>query len=171
MKRALIGLILTVWVSSVSSPHPIHLTLSEVVYEEKTKTIQITHKIFMDDLERHVEESLKAEGKEVNLRLGTPQEHPQTNQFLADYLNAHFKLLINGKAYKANFLGKEYEDVATWLYVEIPKVPKPKVIDLTDTFLMDLYDDENNLVNFNFPQKKGSLRFTHGKMRDRFTIQ
>lgn len=151
--------------------HPIHLTLSEVVYDEKTKAMQITHKIFMDDLETHIEESLKLKGKEVNLRLGTSQEHPEADRYLAEYLAAHFKLLINGKTYKANFLGKEYEDVACWLYVEIPNVPKPKSIDLTDSFLMDLYDDQSNLVNFTFPQKKGSMRFIQGKVRESFNIQ
>lgn len=151
--------------------HPIHLTLSEVVYDEKTKAVQITHKIFMDDLETHIEESLKVKGKEVNLRLGTPQEHPDADRYLSEYLAAHFKLLINGKTYKANFLGKEYEDVACWLYVEIPNVPKPKSIDLTDSFLMDLYDDQSNLVNFTFPQKKGSMRFVQGKVRESFNIQ
>lgn len=151
--------------------HPIHLTLSEVVYDEKTKAMQITHKIFMDDLETHIEESLKLKGKEVNLRLGTSQEHPDADRYLAEYLAAHFKLLINGKTYKANFLGKEYEDVACWLYVEIPNVPKPKSIDLTDSFLMDLYDDQSNLVNFTFPQKKGSMRFIQGKVRESFNIQ
>lgn len=151
--------------------HPIHLTLSEVVYDEKTKSMQVTHKIFMDDLETHIEESLKAKGKEVNLKLGTPQEHPEADRYLAEYLAAHFKLLINGKAYKANFLGKEYEDVACWLYVEIPNVPKPKSIDLTDSFLMDKYDDQSNLVNFTFPQKKGSMRFVQGKVREAFNIQ
>lgn len=151
--------------------HPIHLTLSEVVYDEKTKAMQVTHKIFMDDLEAHIEESLKAKGKEVNLKLGTPNEHPEADRYLAEYLATHFKLLINGKAYKANFLGKEYEDVACWLYVEIPNVPKPKSIDLTDSFLMDKYDDQSNLVNFTFPQKKGSMRFVQGKVREAFNIQ
>jgi hypothetical protein len=168
MQSLLTILILGMWNVFV---HPIHLTLSEVVYEEKSKSIQVTHKIFMDDLERHVEESLKAKGKEVNLKLGTPQENPDTDRYLAEYLAAHFKLLINGKAYKANFLGKEYEDVACWLYVEIPNVPKPKSIDLTDSFLMDLYDDQSNLVNFTFPQKKGSMRFIQGKVRESFSIQ
>jgi len=151
MKSILIGLWLCIGAWNL---HPIHLTLSEVVYEEKSKTIQVTHKIFMDDLERHVEESLKAKGKEVNLKLGTSQEHPETDRYLAEYLAAHFKLLINGKAYKANFLGKEYEDVACWLYVEILNVPKPKSVDLTDSFLMDLYDDQSNLVNFTFHKRK-----------------
>jgi len=151
--------------------HPIHLTLSEVVYDEKTKAMQVTHKIFMDDLEAHIEESLKAKGKEVNLKLGTPHEHPEADRYLSEYLATHFKLLINGKTYKANFLGKEYEDVACWLYVEIPNVPKPKSIDLTDSFLMDLYDDQSNLVNFTFPQKKGSMRFVQGKVRESFNIQ
>lgn len=168
MKSILIGLWLCIGAWNL---HPIHLTLSEVVYEEKSKTIQVTHKIFMDDLERHIEESLKAKGKEVNLKLGTSQEHPETDRYLAEYLAVHFKLLINGKAYKANFLGKEYEDVACWLYVEILNVPKPKSIDLTDSFLMDLYDDQSNLVNFTFPQKKGSMRFIQGKVRESFSIQ
>jgi hypothetical protein len=166
MQSLIIFIFLHLW----AYPHPIHLTLSEVVYDEKSKSIQMTHKIFVDDLEQHIEEELKARGKELNLRLGTPQEHPEADRYLAEYLAAHFKLQINGKTYPAHFLGKEYEDVAAWLYVEMPNVSKPKTVNLSDSFLMDLYEDQNNLVNFTFPQKKGSMRFMRGKVQDSFSL-
>lgn len=150
----------------VWNAHPIHVTMSEVVYDEKNKSLQMTHKIYIDDLEKHLEMDLKARGQEVQLRLNTSKEHPQADQFLSQYVATHFRLLINGKQVKAQFLGKEYEDFAAWIYVEGQNVPKPKSLDLTDSFLIGLYDDQSNLVNFELPGKTGSMRFVRGKVRE-----
>jgi hypothetical protein len=150
----------------VWNAHPIHVTMSEVVYDEKNKSLQMTHKIFIDDLETHLEMDLKAKGQDVQLRLNTPREHPQVDLYLSQYVATHFRLLINGKQVKAQFLGKEYEDFAAWIYVEGQNVPKPKSLDLTDSFLIDLYEDQSNLVNFELPGKTGSMRFARGKVRE-----
>jgi hypothetical protein len=166
----MLGILLPIiWFFS-APPHPIHVTLTEVVYVEKSKTLQMTHKIFFDDLERHIEEEWKRKGQEISLKLNTPQEHPQADMYLSQYVAEHFRLLINGKLVQAKFLGKEYEDFAAWIYVEGLNVPKPKSLDLTDSFLVDLYDDQNNIVNFELPNKKGSMRFVRGKTREALSL-
>jgi hypothetical protein len=63
-------------------------------------------------------------------------------------------------------LGKEYENDAVWIYVEVLNVPKPKQIYLKDVFLFDLHNDQSNLVNFECNEKKGSIRFHHGHQEE-----
>lgn len=146
--------------------HPIHLAITDIAYSEKEKALQVVHKIFVDDLELHIEEKAKSSGQEIRLHLNTPKEHPMADSVLQDYLSEHFQVKINGKKGKSIFVGKEYENGAVWIYAEYPNLPKPKQLDIQDNLLLDLYDDQNNLVNLEVSGKKGSLRFRKGYTQD-----
>ena len=146
--------------------HPIHLAVTEIAYSEKEKSLQVMHKIFVDDLELHIEQKIKSAGQEIRLHLNTPKEHPMADSILQDYLSEHFQMKINGKSAKSVFIGKEYENGAVWIYAEYPNLPKPKQLDIRDNLLLDLYDDQNNLVNLEVSGKKGSLRFRKGYTQD-----
>lgn len=141
------------------SKHPIHIAISEVVYDEKSRALQITHKIFIDDLEKQIEQSLE---EAVKLRLNTAKEHENADYYLNAYLQKHFRIKVNGKEHKGLFLGKEYETDAAWLYVEIENIKSLKGITIENTILTDLYEDQNNFVHFNINKQKKSLRFQHG---------
>ncbi len=155
------GIFFFVTLSTLWFKHPIHIAISEVVYNEKSKALQITHKIFIDDLEKQIEQSQE---KELKLRLNTDKEHENTDAYLNDYLQKHFRIKINGKAYKGVFLGKEYETDAVWLYVEIENIKSLKDITIENTILTDLYEDQNNFVHFNINKQKKSLRFQRGNI-------
>lgn len=146
--------------------HPIHLAVTEIAYSEKEKSLQVIHKIFVDDLELHIEQKAKSAGKEIRLHLNTPKEHPMTDALLQDYLSEHFQVKVNGKNGSSVFVGKEYENGAVWIYSEFPNLPRPKQLDIQDNLLIDLYDDQNNLVNMDISGKTGSLRFRKGYIRD-----
>ena len=149
-----------------TSTHPIHLAITEIAYSEKEKALQVVHKIFVDDLELHIEQKAKSSGQEVRLHLNTPKEHPMADALLQDYLSEHFQIKINGKKGNSIFVGKEYENGAVWIYSEFPNLPRPRQIDIQDNLLIELYDDQNNLVNLEILGKTGSLRFRKGYIRD-----
>ena len=150
--------------------HPIHLAVTEIAYSEKEKSLQVIHKIFVDDLELHIEEKAKSSGQEIRLHLNTPKEHPMTDALLQAYLSEHFQVKVNGKIGNSVFIGKEYENGAVWIYSEFPNLPKPRQLDIQDNLLIDLYDDQNNLVNLEIFGKTGSLRFRKGYIRDVVTF-
>lgn len=146
--------------------HPIHLAITEMAYSEKDKSLQVIHKLFIDDLELHIEQEQKMRGKELRLQLNTPREHADSDALLAAYLQAHFQLKVNGKSTAGSYLGKEYDNGAVWIYVEYLNVARPKQLEVHDDLLIDLYDDQNNLINLEIGEKKGSLRFRKGYVRD-----
>lgn len=150
--------------------HPIHLAVTEIAYSEKEKSLQVIHKIFVDDLELHIEQNAKAAGQEIRLHLNTPKEHPLADTLLQAYLAEHFQVKVNGKSGNSVLVGKEYENGAVWIYSEFPNLPKPRQIDIQDNLLIDLHDDQNNLVNLEIAGKKGSMRFRKGYIRDVFTF-
>lgn len=165
-----LGLGLIGLLSSFITFHPIHISISEVNYVEKEKSLQIMHKIFFDDLENHIENLEKAAGREVNLRLGSDKENPQADEYIRKYVESHFKLTADGKTYPGVYLGKEYETDALWIYIEVEKINRPKKLDIQDTFLMDWHADQNNFVHFNIATQKKSLRFQKGKEQQQISF-
>jgi hypothetical protein len=158
------------WVGLLN-PHPIHLTLSEVKYVQKNHSFEVVHKIFVDDLEKQVELLFKTRGKEINLHLNSPKELVDADVYLQQYVNEFFSLKINGKPFTGKMIGKEYENDAVWIYVEVLQVPKPKQIYLKDEFLLDVHSDQSNLVNFECGQKKGSIRFHRGHEEEKILME
>ena len=101
--------------------HPIHIGVTEIVYSEDNKTLQVTHKFFVDDFEDQLEETYN-----VKLHLGTKKEHKEANQYIARYLVDRFGIMVNDKKAEGVWVGKEIEKEAIWIYIEYPKVKKIK---------------------------------------------
>ncbi len=142
--------------------HPIHIAITEVNYSEKEQSLQIMHKIFLDDLEDHIQQTEKQDGKEVDLRLNTPKERADVDTYLQKYVHDHFELRIDGKPYTGNYIGKEYETDAVWMYIEVSNVKRPKQLEISSSFLIDFHTDQQNFVHFNIGGQKKSLRFRKG---------
>ena len=68
--------------------HPVHVSVTEIEYSEKNKSLQITSRIFIDDLELSIQKKLNQE----SLDLLEPKNGLTTNQLVSAYLNEHFKL-------------------------------------------------------------------------------
>ncbi len=62
--------------------HPIHISVSEINYSEKDKALQITSRIFIDDLEL----SIRAQRKEPEMDLLEPKNGLTTEKIVSDYV-------------------------------------------------------------------------------------
>src|SRR5258708_32609988 len=94
--------------------HPIHISVTEINYNEKSKSLQVTVRVFADELELGV----RAQRKEAELDLLEPKNGVTTKQMIQNYFNTHLKVKIDGKPVKMNFLGFEREDISIVSYIE-----------------------------------------------------
>jgi len=131
--------------------HPIHVSVSEVNYSEKDKALQITSRIFTDDLET----AIRRKRNEPELDLLSPPAGLTTDGLISDYLKEHFTLAIDGKVQKMVLLGTEKEGFATICYLEIAGVKKAKSIEVYNTTITEVHDDQSNLVHVTF---KGPIK-------------
>ena len=134
--------------------HPIHVSVSEVNYSEKDKALQITSRIFTDDLES----AIRRKRGEPELDILNPPTGLTTDQLILDYLKDHFKLSIDGKLQKMNLLGTEKEGFATICYLEIANVKKAKTIEVFNDTITEIHDDQSNLVHVTFKAPIKSAR-------------
>lgn len=138
--------------------HPFHVSVTEIQYQETEKSLQITHRIFLDDLEL----GLKNFGYE-DADLYRLKDEGLFEEYLTNYLGSHFKLKVNGKLLKMNYVGKEIEEDALWCYMEVNGVKKVDDVEVAHTLLLEIYDDQSNLVHVYNKGEVKSLRLAEGK--------
>ena len=138
--------------------HPLHLSISELVLNQKNGNLEISHRIFVDDLQ----DALK-ERTGIVLDLTKPKDAQLAQEMVGDYLQQHFRLQLNGKAVRPNYLGYEVEEDAIWAYMEVPKVRKISDVNVQNTLFFKRFTDQLNLVNVKVGDKLQSLRLDAGE--------
>lgn len=157
----------TLFYSFILFLHPIHLSVSEINYSEKDKALQITSRIFLDDLEL----SIRNQRKQPDLDLLEPGPGLTTEQLISEYVIKHFSVKLDGKIQKLNFLGFEREDPAVICYIEIVNVKKFKTIDVKNEVIMETHDDQSNLIHVTYKGPVKSLRLMRSKSSDVLTFE
>lgn len=147
--------------------HPVHVSVTEVEYSEKNKSLQITSRIFIDDLELSIQKQLKQE----SLDILQPKNGVTTDQLVSAYLKDHLKFKLDGKPVKVNYLAHEIEDVAIICYLEIENVKKLRTLEVTDDVIQEIHADQSNLVHITYKGPVKSYRLVSDKPTDIFKVE
>lgn len=158
---------ITLFYSFILFLHPIHLSVSEINYSEKDKVLQITSRIFLDDLEL----SIRNQRKQPDLDLLEPGPGLTTEQLISEYVIKRFLVKLDGKVQKLNFLGFEREDPAVICYIEIENVKKFKTIEVKNEVILETHDDQSNLIHVTYKGPVKSLRLMRDKSSDVLTFE
>jgi len=145
------------WGNSYNSTikHPIHIGVTEINFNEKTSSVEVIHKIFIDDFELAIEEKYG-----VKLGLGSSQELEDKEEYIKKYAAQNFKINLDGKQFTAAHIGSEYDIEAIWIYQEIENIEKIKDLELNALFLFELFDDQKNIVHIKYKTQKKSFLFS-----------
>lgn len=150
----IIALLLILPLFSFVMVHKHYVSVTNITYSEKDRAIQITSRIFIDDLEKVLQEryDLKAE-------LATVNESKEADTFVEKYFRSKFVVEVDGKKTSYNFIGKKYDTDMMICYVEIPEVDLSSIksIQIENEILTDLFDEQQNMVHFEMNGKKKSF--------------
>lgn len=150
MKQLFLILFLSVFTFGfTNNEHPIYIGVTEIDYFPKKKEVQVSLRIFTDDLEKAIRE----DGKRLNLDTST--EIKDADIFIQKYLKKHFYIKINDKINPTlTYIGKEYEDNATWMYFNYTGLPKKvKSVSIKNTAIMEIYPKQKFMTNFRKDRK------------------
>lgn len=152
LKKSLFLLILPLVAFTVA--HKFYVSVTNISYSEKDRSLQITSRIFIDDFE-----NVLLERYGIEARLATDKESKQASAYLEKYLRTKFLMFIDGEQIQYNFLGKKYDNDIMICYLEIPEVTieKIKSIAVQNELLTDLNDEQKNVVHFKIKGKKKSF--------------
>ena len=153
--RLLFLLVLFVTLSSMAF-HKFYVSVNQIDYIPKKKALEITSRIFIDDIDLALE---KKYGKK--LYLGTTRESLESLDFLKKYFKEKFFIKVNGQQKEIILLGKEVEDNVLICYFKIKEIEKITSIEIKYTVLMEIYDQQHIFHTAILGTKK-SLLLTSG---------
>lgn len=139
--------------------HPIHVSITEIEFDEKEKSLEVMMRIFADDLEI----TMKNRYSNPTLDILNPAGK-SLDEMMRDYLAEKFVVSVDGKKVALNYLGHEREGEAFVFYIEIPKIKKLRTISITNGTLTETYEDQSNLVHVTNAGTVKSLRLTRGNL-------
>lgn len=152
-KRYILLLVIPIFLSF--GMHKFYISFTKINYAKASKAIQITMKVFTDDLEKAIHTEFNIESK-----LNTDKEIGKTNELIEKYIAEKFLITLNNKNIKYAFLGKEYDNDETIIYLEIENVKEVNSIEIKNTVLMEVFSDQQNILRFSVNDKKKSFILT-----------
>ena len=135
--------------------HKYYLSLTQIEYNEKNKSVEVIINVFIDDIET-------ALNKIHNRRfvLDTKNEPKDSDTYFIEYLQKNLQFKFDKKLYDFEYLGKEYDVDVVFFYLEIKNVASLKEIDINNTILLEHFPTQQNLVKSKVNKKHKSLLLT-----------
>jgi hypothetical protein len=142
--------------------HKFYMGVFQVNYAAEKKMIQITSRIFIDDLNNGMEKKYHKK-----TFIGTDKETEADVELLKKYLSENFSIKINGQPKAITFLSKEVEsDDVLVCYSRIKEIDKFKTLEISNTILVDWNGEQQNITHISAFGTKKSVLFTESSRKE-----
>jgi len=160
-KQHKITLVLILFILLTSfSFHKFYVAIYQINHEPKKKMIQVTARLFVDDVNDALEKKF---GKKTFL--AEQKETAEDEILLKKYLSEKFQLKVNGEKKTLIFHSKDLENNVLICYMSFKDVSKIKTLEVENTILTELYEEQQNIIQTNFNGEKQSLLLTVEKTK------
>lgn len=138
--------------SPLVDAHEFHVSNTTINYDTEEGAIQISARIFIDDLELALLEDMGQD----SLKVCTRKEKENAESFIHEYLKQNLQIEIDGAKIDLSFLGKEQSDdlAAVWCYLEAFEVAPFEEISISNTILTTQFDDQKNITVVKVDKKR-----------------
>jgi len=133
--------------------HPFYVSVSDFVFDREESSLQITKKIFFDDLEL----VLKNENNNENFDI-LNSKNDIVNNYIESYIKENLLFKADGKLMELNYLGHEYVNGTINLYLEIINIKNIKSIEIKDTSLFNYFEAQENLTYIEIDNQRFTIR-------------
>lgn len=143
---------------SSAGVHKFYVAVFNMEYVPQKKVVQMTSRVFIDDLEAAFLQKYKK-----RFYLGTSREMPEAKEFIAQYFTEKVIVKVNGSIQQIKFLGKETDDDVMVCYYTIPAKKGVADIQMKNTVLFELFPEQQNIIHTNINNNRKSLLLTNEK--------
>ncbi|OIQ22550.1 MAG: hypothetical protein BM557_00760 [Flavobacterium sp. MedPE-SWcel] len=150
-----IFLISMVFGLSGAGAHKFYVAVFQMDYVADKNVIQMTSRVFIDDLENAFKEEYKKK-----FYLGTSKELPEAKKYIEAYFLENIEVDINGKPTTIKYLGREVEEDVLVCYYTIPTPNTIELLEIKNTTLFGTYEEQENMMHININNNKKSLLLT-----------
>lgn len=142
--------------SAKDTKHPLYISVTEINHNPKDKILEVSCKIFTNDLETALEKMAK-----THVDLSAARDKAASDKLLSDYVEKHLRLRLDGKPALLHFVGSEKENDGTWSYFQVNDVPAPKRIDAVNELLYDSFNQQINIMHVTVGGQRKSTRLDY----------
>ena len=122
--------------------HKFYISLTQVDHNPKAASLEITIKLFTDDLELALSPTNPG-----RMKLGTEKEIEGADSLVFDYLKKRLWYEVNGKPVNYRYIGRETENDVSWCYVEVLNVTQLNTLKVHNLLLTEAFPEQINLTN------------------------
>lgn len=153
-------------IPAVDHLHPVHISTTEINHNATDNTLEISCRVFIDDFELCLGKLYKTKAD-----LSAASMKKEMDSLVKKYLSGHLQIKTDGKEVKLNYLGFEKENEAAYAYFEVSNITTVKKVDINNSILHDLYDDQISIIHvivggtrkstkLDFPTKEAEFIFS-----------
>lgn len=135
--------------------HKFYVSIYQIEFSAEKKRLEITSRIFIDD----INEALK-QAYQRPVHMGEPTESASDREMFRKYMDDRFQLVINGRKYSLKYHSSEVEGNILISYFSIPGIDKIQSIKVSNHALMEIYESQQNIIQFEANKVKRSLLLT-----------
>lgn len=122
--------------------HPFYISMTEINYNSKNKTVEVSVRIFTDDFEKTLRKNCNCK---VNLL--APQNKKAMEKLVAYYVLKHLQIKVDGQLQNLEFAGYQQEEESTWNYFIIKNINQVKRMEINNTLLHDYNKEQINMLH------------------------
>lgn len=156
----LVGLGFFFLLSVAFSIHKYYMSLMQIDYVQEQQALQVTVRIFVDDLQT----ALNAVGTAA-VEIATDREPLGIEKRYRAYLNEQLSFEVNNRKKKFVYLGKEYEENQVVFYLEIQEIDSLQSLRIKNTLLTHALREQKNIVKTKAYGKNKSVVLTKNKSK------
>lgn len=169
INKSILVIFLNIYLLIIPAPvyafHPFYISVTEMLLNSKTKSLEISCKMFAEDIEDALKQNYK-----TSVDLGNDKLQAQNNKLINDYILKHLSINIDSKAAVLKFVGFEKESESIYCYFEVVNVPAIRKLIVNDAILQDYKQEQINIIHviidgnrkstkLDFPSNQASFSF------------
>tara|TARA_R110001599_G_scaffold90711_2_gene238689 strand:- start:1764 stop:2261 length:498 start_codon:yes stop_codon:yes gene_type:complete len=147
-------LLYTVIIGLFWSLHPFHVSVCDMEYNKEAKALQISQRIFMDDLAT----GLQSFHKMDYIDTYKPKDPKKLDSLINEYIQAKLFITIDGKKAKLDYIGSELEGDARWCYIEVKNISSISELDISNVVLFESFPQQENIVHLKVNEQLKSYK-------------
>ena len=145
--------------------HPFYIAVTEVNLNSADKTLEVSCKMFADDLEQIIEKNTRTQ-----LDISSDKDKTKFDSYIPAYVKSHLNLSVDGKAANLSYIGFEKEKESAFCYFQIENISSLKKIDIVDSILQDYTADQINIIHVTVNGKRQSTKLDYPERNASFSF-
>ncbi|WP_232336508.1 DUF6702 family protein [Mucilaginibacter aquatilis] len=146
--------------------HPFYVSVTEVNHNAKTQSVEISCRMFYDDLEHVLEKQNK-----VKLDIVRPPNKQLMNQLISQYVRKHLIIKADGKLLEPDYMGYEIQEDGAWSYFEVKGVSRVQKIEVFDDLLYSEHPEQINMLHVTVNGERKSTKLDNPKANVAFNFR